>query len=116
MRKQVIFTVLVTALLLGIVSSQTNRIQLSQISKTGATTGQVITYNGSIVVWATPPGAGGGDSITINGTAVTDANFNKTTPVNPAGSFPITYQTSGCKSRKYLEFCRSIRYIRCTTA
>lgn len=54
MRKQIIFTLLTAMLLLGIVSSQTNRIQLSQFSKTGATTGQGITYNGTNVVWGNP--------------------------------------------------------------
>lgn len=44
-----------------------------------------------------PPGAagGGGDSITINTTAVTDANFNDTTPAASAGRALVEWQRSG---------------------
>ncbi len=45
--------------------------------------------------WSVPPGAGGGDSINVNGLAVVDANFNKTTPANTTGSIPVGFATSG---------------------
>lgn len=45
--------------------------------------------------WASPPGSGSGDNITINGSAVTDANFNGTTPAAVSGSANVTWQTSG---------------------
>jgi hypothetical protein len=80
MRKQVFFTVLIAALLLGIVSSQTNRVQLSQISKTGATTGQAITYNGSSVVWGAPNAtatpAGSDTQVQFNNAGATGASAN----------------------------------------
>jgi hypothetical protein len=82
MRKQVIFTVLIATLLLGIVSSQTNRVQLSQISKTGATTGQAITYNGSSVVWGAPNAiatpAGSNTQVQFNNAGATGASANLT--------------------------------------
>ncbi|MCI0558814.1 MAG: hypothetical protein MN733_09980 [Nitrososphaera sp.] len=39
--------------------------------------------------------AGGGDAITINGTGVTDANFNDTTPAASAGRALMEWQRSG---------------------
>lgn len=45
--------------------------------------------------WAAPAGGSGGDSITVNGSAVTDANFNATTPAAISGSANVTWQTSG---------------------
>jgi hypothetical protein len=43
-------------------------------------------------VWAAAPGAGGGDSITVNGVAVVDADFDSATPAAPAGSLNVTWQ------------------------
>lgn len=40
-------------------------------------------------------GGGGGDNISVNGTAVTDANFNSTTPVAAAGRVLVEPQFSG---------------------
>lgn len=37
------------------------------------------------VKWAAAPGAGGGDSISVNGTAATDADFDDATPAAPTG-------------------------------
>jgi hypothetical protein len=41
--------------------------------------------------WAAVPGAGGGDSITIAGVALVDANFNATTPAAPAGALNAVF-------------------------
>jgi hypothetical protein len=41
--------------------------------------------------WAAPSGGGGGDNITINGVAATDANFNDTTPVTPLDAVTVKW-------------------------
>lgn len=38
------------------------------------------------------PGGGGGDSITVNGAAVVDADFDDTTPAAPAGEVNVKWQ------------------------
>jgi len=43
------------------------------------------------VTWQAPPGAGGGDSITIAGVALVDANFNATNPAAPAGALNAVF-------------------------
>ena len=45
--------------------------------------------------WAVAAGAGGGDSITINSVAVTDADFDDALPAAPAGSANVLWQRSG---------------------
>lgn len=40
-------------------------------------------------------GGGSGDSISVNGVAATDANFNDSTPTAPTGMVNIKWQKSG---------------------
>ena len=40
-------------------------------------------------------GGGGGDNVTVNGSAVTDADLDDSTPAAPAGAVNVTWQTSG---------------------
>lgn len=42
------------------------KLKLTQLSGTGAGTNQVVTWDGSKAVWATPPGAGGGEANTAS--------------------------------------------------
>jgi hypothetical protein len=44
-------------------------VTLSKISKTGASSGQVIQYDGSDITWGTPSGSGGGLELPFSGTA-----------------------------------------------
>jgi hypothetical protein len=39
--------------------------------------------------------SGGGDTVTVNGSAVTDADFDDATPAAPAGTANVLFQTSG---------------------
>jgi hypothetical protein len=48
MKKQLTFTILITLLLIGFVSSIANRTQLSQIDQGGATTNQVLGWSGTV--------------------------------------------------------------------
>jgi hypothetical protein len=43
----------------------------------------------------TATGGGGGDVVTVNGSAVTDADFDDATPAAPAGGSNVKWQTSG---------------------
>jgi hypothetical protein len=65
---------------------------------TAATDGWVLTLDSAInggVKWAAAPGAGGGDSVSVNGAAATDVNLRDGTPAAPAGSVNVTWQSSG---------------------
>lgn len=42
-----------------------------------------------------PGGSGGGSSVSVDGTLVTDPNFNATTPAAPGGSANVTWQFDG---------------------
>jgi len=56
--------------------------------------GEQLTTDGSgVLTWEAPGGTGGGDNITVNGTAVTDANFNDSDPAAPAGGVNIKWGT-----------------------
>lgn len=94
MKNPLTYIVLSIFLVLSMVAAQPNRIQLSQLAVTGASTGNVITYNGTAPVWQAPAG-GGGDDVSVNGVAVTGANLNNTTPAASIGAAPISWQTSG---------------------
>lgn len=45
--------------------------------------------------WDTPAGGGGGDTVTVNGAGVTDADLDDATPAAPAGDLNVKWQTSG---------------------
>ena len=62
------------------------------------TDGHVLTLDSATAYgakWVAAPGVGGGDSIQVNGVAVTDANFRDGTPAAPAASVNVTWQRSG---------------------
>jgi hypothetical protein len=42
--------------------------------------------------WAEPPGAAGGDSVSVNGTSAADADFDDATPAAPAGGVNVKWQ------------------------
>ncbi len=56
---------------------------------------EVLTRNGLVLEGSAGGGGGGGDNITVNASAATDANFNDTTPVAPAGDLLVKWQKSG---------------------
>jgi hypothetical protein len=60
MRKLIIIALV---LLAGLSTAQPNRVQLVQLSTTGASSGNVVTFNGTAAVWAAPSGGGGGASL-----------------------------------------------------
>lgn len=54
--------------------------------------GQVLTATSAVLsTWQTP-GASGGDSITVNGVAVVDADFDSSTPAAPANGRNVVFQ------------------------
>lgn len=74
-----------------------NAVTYAKLSATGATSGQVLTYNGSALAWTTPSGGGGGNG----GRTVTGIKTSAYTPaageyviVNPTASgFTVTMPT-----------------------
>lgn len=52
--------------------------------------GQFLLRSGSTVIGSA--GGGGGDSITINGVSLADADFSDTTPVAPSDAFNVGWQ------------------------
>lgn len=60
----------------------------------GATEGHVLTSNGpgQAPSFKAAPGAGGGDSITVNAAALVDANLSDSTPAAPAGGENVVFQ------------------------
>lgn len=56
------------------------------------------------VNWSSLPGAAGGDSVTINGAAVTDPDLDNATPAAPAGGYNVKWQLSGSDVSAYLDF------------
>lgn len=65
-----------------------NAVTYAKLSATGATSGQVLTYNGSALAWTTPSGGGGGNG----GRAVTSIKTSAYTPA--AGEYVIVNPTS----------------------
>jgi len=55
------------------------------------------------VDWSGLPG-GGGDSITVNTTAVTDPDFDNAAPAAPAGGYNVKWQTSSNDMSAYIDF------------
>jgi len=56
---------------------------------------ELVSYDGTNwreVSRSTAPGGGGGDNISVNGVAATDADFDDATPAAPAGSKNVTWQ------------------------
>ncbi|MFN8368886.1 MAG: hypothetical protein U0Y96_16735 [Candidatus Kapaibacterium sp.] len=70
----------------GYLSINNNSIGLGKISPNGATSGKVITYNGSSIVWATPPST---SSVTMLGD-VTGSSGNNTIANGAVNSAKIT--------------------------
>ncbi len=69
--------------------------------------GDCLTYDtgaGGTIEAITCPGAGGGDSITVNTTAVVDPDFDSATPVAPAGGYNVTFQTAANDISAYVNF------------
>ncbi len=64
-----------------------NAVTYAKLSATGATSGQVLTYNGSALAWTTPSGGGGN-----GGRAVTGVKTSAYTPA--AGEYVIVNPTS----------------------
>lgn len=69
-------------------------------SPNGAADGDVLTLDSGTAYgasWQTPSGGGGGggDDVSINGAAVVGANLRDGTPVAPANSVNVAWQTSG---------------------
>jgi len=60
----------------------------------GVTANDVLTSNGpgQEPSWKPAPGAGGGDSITVNAAAIVDGNLNDSTPAAPAGGELVLWQ------------------------
>jgi hypothetical protein len=58
----------------------------------GTPTGLYLKDDGT---WDTPAGGGGGDTVTVNGSAVTDVDLDNATPAAAAGGLNVTWQTSG---------------------
>jgi hypothetical protein len=54
--------------------------------------GQCLTATASSIAWASCAGIGGGDNVTVNGTAATDANLSDTTPAAAAGTSNVIWQ------------------------
>ena len=52
--------------------------------------GQNLVRSGSTIIGSA--GGGGGDNVSVNGVAATDADFDDTTPARPAGTLPILWQ------------------------
>lgn len=61
----------------------------------GGGLGWVCTSGGTPGTWTAFGSGSGGDSIQINTTAVTDANFNNTTPAAASGGVNVLWQRSG---------------------
>lgn len=55
------------------------------------------------VNWSSLPGSGGGDSITVNTTAVTDPDFDNSLPAAAAGGVNVKWQTASNDISAYLD-------------
>lgn len=60
----------------------------------------IVAYN--FVLADTAIGGGGGSSVKVNGSVITNPNFNNTTPAAPAGSAISTWQVSGSNVSSYV--------------
>lgn len=87
-----------------------NTIGLEKLLKDGATAGQVITFDGTDVVWADPTGGGGGggslivqlNDSTVVGTATTlDFSTNFSVSNSPSGEANIDLTNSGVSAGSY---------------
>jgi hypothetical protein len=65
MQKLIVLAIL---LLTGLSAAQTGRIQLVQLSTSGAANGNVVTFNGTNAVWQAPSGGGGGAQLNVANT------------------------------------------------
>lgn len=73
-------------------------VEAGWLAASGATDGHVLTLDSSVdagIKWAAAPGAGGGDSVQVNGVAVTDVNLRDGTPAAPANALNVAWQRSG---------------------
>lgn len=69
--------------------------------------GDCLTYDtgaGGSIEAITCPGAGAGDNVTINTTAVTDPDFDNATPAAPAGGYNVKWQTASNDVSAYVDF------------
>lgn len=53
--------------------------------------------------WASPPGAGGGSTVTVNSGAQATANLNDSTPAATGGGYNVKWQSSGNNVSAYLD-------------
>ena len=65
----------------------------SACSTGGGTVVAILRSNGS--AWSLYGGAGGGTSVNVNGSSVSNPNFNITTPATETGYLPVKFQVSG---------------------
>ncbi len=55
-------------------------------------TGQCLTADASTILWGSCGGAGGGDNLSVGGSAVSDANFSNTNPAAPSDGVNVRWQ------------------------
>ena len=80
-----------------IASALKSGVDATLITGTEGTNGNCAQWNadGDLIDSGAGCGGGSGDSILINGTAVTDANFNESNPSTPASGLSVKWQRTG---------------------